>query len=71
MSDVQVARVGEGVQLLCDGEHLFIIKNGVRIARRGPQQKRHKQSTSLEPGYTVFEDGNELTIGYDPPTLAS
>jgi hypothetical protein len=55
----------------CDGEYLFISRNGVRIARRGPQPQKHKRWTVLEPGFQVFEKGNEITIGFDPPRLAS
>ena len=70
-ADLGISIGGHPVQLVCDGEYLFVVRDGVRIARRGPQRQKVKQWTALEPGFQVFEEGNEMMIGYDPPGRAS
>jgi hypothetical protein len=47
-----------------DGRDLFVIFNGVKIAKRGqPDTPQAGQWVSLEPGYTVYGGtGDELVI---------
>jgi hypothetical protein len=45
-----------------DGKNLFVVFNGVRIARRGyPGSPQARTWVSLEPGYRVL-DSNEGVI---------
>jgi hypothetical protein len=51
----------------CTGDDLFIVLNGVRIAMRGhPDTPHAKTWVSLEPGWTVLDDGpNAITVLHD------
>jgi hypothetical protein len=56
-----------------DGLNLFIVFNGMKIARRGHPDTPHPRTwVSLEPGYRVFDRGKRgLVVEYDPPGAAS
>jgi hypothetical protein len=46
-----------------DGRDLFVVADGVRIAKRGmPGSPQAGQWVSLEPGYRVFSEGDSLVI---------
>jgi len=51
-------------KVVCDGRDLFVVFNGVRIAKRGkPKTPQARQWVSLEPGFKVYEGkGNQLVI---------
>ena len=44
-----------------DGENLYIVRNGVRIAMR-----KDKAWTAIEPGYQVYDslDGSDIVLEY-------
>jgi hypothetical protein len=51
------------VTIQCDGDDLFVIRNGVKIAKRGqPDTAQAKQWISVEPGFTVLGDDDGLVI---------
>jgi hypothetical protein len=54
-----------------DGRDLFVIFNGVKIAKRGqPDTPQAGQWVSLEPGYTVYGGtGDELVIEHNGVVL--
>jgi hypothetical protein len=45
------------MQLVCDGENIFLVFDGKKIARR-----KNRQWTSLEPGYRVTMSGDYNSI---------
>jgi hypothetical protein len=46
-----------------DGRDMFIIFNGVKIAKRGhPGTPKAKTWISLEPGYTVLDGDGEIVV---------
>ena len=49
-----------------DGEDMFVIRNGVRIARR-----EDRKWVSMKPGLTVLDTdgGRSITIEYSPAPL--
>ena len=60
----------DGFQTVMEGRDIFIVKDGVKIARRGhPGTSQPKTWVSLEPGWTVTDDGFEMTIIYDGVTV--
>lgn len=83
MKRARKARASDGIemQIVCDigadGEaDLWIIKNGVKIAKRGrPDSPQARTWVSLEPGYTVRYGktrrggGQELLVEYQPVRL--
>jgi hypothetical protein len=51
-----------------DGTDVFVVYNGVRIAKRGqPGTQQDQRWVSLEPGYTVWDKGypQELVVEYE------
>ena len=51
----------------CDGEDIFIVADGLKIAKRGhPETPQAKTWVSLEPGYIVREreDGASIEVEY-------
>ena len=51
-----------------DGTDVFVVCNGVRIAKRGqPGTPQDQTWVSLEPGYTVWDKGypQELVVEYE------
>ena len=54
-----------------DGRDLFVIFNGVKIAKRGqPKSPQAGQWISLEPGFAVYGGtGAELVVDYNGPAL--
>lgn len=57
----------DGIEMVSDGEDIFVVVNGVRVAKRGrPDTPQARAWISLEPGWRV--DGTDrLRISYDPP----
>jgi hypothetical protein len=56
--------VGEA-EIMCDGRDLFVLLDGVKIAKRGePGSALAAQWISIEPGYRVLDgaDGSEIVI---------
>ena len=50
----------------CTGDDLFIVLNGVRIAKRGhPETPQAKTWVSLEPGFRVLDYGPSITVEYE------
>jgi hypothetical protein len=48
-----------------DGTNLFIVFNGMRIARRGaPHSPQAGTWVSLEPGYRVFDKEGAIVVEY-------
>jgi hypothetical protein len=49
---------------LCDEENIFVVFDGVKIARRGyPDTPQARTWVSLEPGFKVYDrDENQLVI---------
>lgn len=46
-----------------DGKNLFVVFNGVRIARRGyPGTPQARTWVSLEPGYRVFDSDDMIIV---------
>jgi hypothetical protein len=58
-------------EIVCDGTDLFVVENGVRIARRGyPGTKQARTWVSLEPGFSVRDDDpNAIVVEYCGPSL--
>jgi hypothetical protein len=59
------------IKMECDGTEMFIVVNGMKIARRGHKgTPQAKTWISLEPGWRVF-DGPHATIAveYAPPRV--
>jgi hypothetical protein len=55
------------VEIKFDGEDMFVVVGGVKIAKRGHPGTRHAKTwVSLEPGYTVRDcnDGREIGIEF-------
>jgi hypothetical protein len=54
-----------------DGHDLYIEFDGVRIAKRGnPGTPYHRRWISLEPGFTVLDNGpDEVAIHYHQPNM--
>jgi hypothetical protein len=53
-----------------DGTDLFVVVNGVRIARRGRKgTPQAKTWVSLEPGWRVLDEPPTMVIEYAPPRL--
>ena len=51
----------------CDGEDIFIVADGLKIAKRGhPETPQAKTWVLLEPGYIVREreDGASIEVEY-------
>jgi hypothetical protein len=50
-----------------NGADMFVIFNGVRIAKRGkPETPQARMWVSIEPGYTVLDGGpSRLVVKYD------
>ena len=47
----------------CDGEDIFIVADGLKIAKRGhPETPQAKTWVSLEPGYIVRDGGDGTSI---------
>jgi len=45
------------VEVFCNGEDIFIVVDGIRIAKRGhPGTSQAKTWISLEPGYSVRDN---------------
>ena len=45
------------VEVFCDGKDIFIVVDGIRIAKRGhPGTSQARTWISLEPGYTVEDN---------------
>jgi hypothetical protein len=57
------------VEMVSDGNDIFVIANGVRIAKRGrPGTAQAKTWISLEPGWTVLDDPNhQIAVEYTQP----
>jgi hypothetical protein len=56
------------VQIVSDGDDIFVVRDGVRIARRGhPGTPQAKTWVALEPGYVVLDadGGRELIVKYN------
>jgi hypothetical protein len=48
-----------------DGKDLFVIIDGLKIAKRGHPGTRHAGTwISLEPGWTVQEDHSKIAVEY-------
>ena len=61
----------EDIELKMDGMDMFVLVNGVKVARRGHKgTPQAKTWISLEPGWRVF-DGPHATIAveYAPPRV--
>jgi hypothetical protein len=59
------------VEIKMEGTDMFVVVNGVKIARRGPKgTPQAKTWISLEPGWRVL-DGPHATIAveYAPPRV--
>jgi hypothetical protein len=52
----------------CEGGFLYMIRDGVRIARRA-HRTQPRIWVSLEPGWHVWEQGNRLVVAYSAPLL--
>lgn len=51
------------VEVVCDGTGVFIIVDGVMIAKRGEPGTRHAKTwVSLEPGWAVRSPDDHSTI---------
>jgi hypothetical protein len=61
------------LQIMGDGEDIFIIRDGVTIAKRGhPDTLQARTWVSLEPGYAAYGPDAEgmLTVEYKGQRLA-
>ena len=51
------------VEVMSDGENIFVVADGIRIAKRGgPGTPQAKTWVSLEPGWKVFDDDGMLVV---------
>ena len=51
------------VEVMSDGENIFVVADGIRIAKRGgPGTPQAKTWISLEPGWKVFDDDGMLVV---------
>jgi hypothetical protein len=57
-------------EMVCDGRDLFVVLNGVKIAKRG-QSGSAWEWISLKPGYRVLDvaDGSEMRIEHNGVAL--
>jgi hypothetical protein len=50
----------------CTGDDIFIVFDGLRIAKRGhPDTPQAKTWVPLEPGWRVLDGPNSFSIDYD------
>ena len=48
-------------EMIGDGESIFIVIDGLRVAKRGEPGTRHAKTwVSIEPGWTVFDVGADV-----------
>jgi hypothetical protein len=55
--------------VLCDSKDMYVICDGVKIAKRGHPGTRYARTwISLEPGWTVrdCDNGESMEISYSP-----
>jgi hypothetical protein len=57
------------VKIVSDGKDIFVVANGVKIAKRGrPGTAQAKTWVSLEPGWTVLDGSNQqIVVEYAQP----
>jgi hypothetical protein len=55
---------GPMVEIVSDGDDLFVLADGVKIAKRGPSGGTARTRTweSLEPGWRVLDQGGALVV---------
>jgi hypothetical protein len=50
-------------EIICDGENIFVVVDGVKIAKRGgPGTPQARTWISLEPGWRVLDQDGGLVI---------
>ena len=61
----------DDVEIKIEGAEMFVVVNGVKIARRGPKgTPQAKTWISLEPGRRVFDGPHAtITVEYATPRL--
>ena len=65
-----MAKMATECKLESTGPDLFVVRNGVKIAKRGqPGTPQAGKWVSLEPGYAVFSNGDELVIEYNGASI--
>lgn len=63
-------RTSRKVQMMGDGTDVFIVADGVKVAKRGhPNTPQAKTWISLEPGWTVHDygdpEGDGITVTFN------
>ncbi len=54
------------VEIVSDGDDLFVVADGVKIAKRGqPNTAKARTWVSLEPGWRVLDQGGALVVERD------
>ncbi|MCC6888513.1 MAG: hypothetical protein IT536_08275 [Hyphomicrobiales bacterium] len=65
-------RKASHVQMICDGKDMYVVIDGVKIAKRGHKgTPQAKTWVSLEPGWSVIDtkDGTGIEVAYEDVPL--
>jgi hypothetical protein len=55
--------MGPTVEIVSEGDDLFVLADGVKIAKRGPPGAAQARTwVSLEPGWRVLDQGGALVV---------
>ena len=58
--------MGPTIEIVSDGDDLFVLADGVKIAKRGrPGTAQARTWVSLEPGWRVLDQGGALVVERD------
>ena len=59
----------DDAEIKIEGGDMFVVVNGVKIARRAGKGKLQQTWISLEPGWRVLDGPNHVAIEYTPPRV--
>ena len=58
--------MGPTIEIVSDGDDLFVLADGVKIAKRGrPGTAQARTWVSLEPGWRVLYQGEALVVEHN------
>jgi hypothetical protein len=53
------------IEIVSDGDDLFVLADGVKIAKRPPGTAQARTWVSLEPGWRVLDQGGALVVEHN------
>lgn len=53
------------IEIVSDGDDLFVLADGVKIAKRLPGTAQARTWVSLEPGWRVLDQGGALVVEHN------